>query len=132
MSTSTWTTSDSALQFRESVKSLLEHIPSNHIIEVDHRVRNAGEDLASPSQGYLVLWAQLLEDPHLYAVKIKFDDRLKNALRDVTRENGRYLEYRVGVKVVKFLFEFTMLPVNIPPAEFRPGGISSTDVGETA
>ena len=86
----------------------------------------------SPSQGWLVLWVQLSTDPHLYGTKIKFDERLKNALTDIARMDGRFLEFRVGVKVVKFLFEFTMLPVDIPPAEFRLGGGDLEDVGEGA
>jgi hypothetical protein len=53
-----WTSQDGTIQFRELIKALLETVPHNTIMEVDNKVRNAGEGLASPTQGWLVLWVQ--------------------------------------------------------------------------
>ena len=56
------TAEDHRAQLLELVKALLERIKDNQHMKVDNIVRNAGEHLASPSRGWLVLWVQYVNE----------------------------------------------------------------------
>ncbi len=91
-------------------------------MEVDNKIRKVGEHLASPSQGWLMLWAQY-ENKHDWSMEITFDQRLREELLKMAgKEVGRHFEWREGSSVVTFMFEFTRQLINIAPLDIRTGG----------
>jgi hypothetical protein len=99
-------------------------------MNVDNKVRNAGEDLASPSQGWLVLWVQY-ENYHNWSTEITFDRRLREDLLKLPRKrNGWCLQRAEGPKIISFMFEFTEQPVNVAPLDIRVGNKRLREIGE--
>ena len=125
---SAWTTEDDKKQFRELAKALLEQIPFNAPMKVDNKIRKAGEQLASPSQGLLVLWVQCKNEAH-WSTEIRFDRRLKEVLAELVRKGGWYLEMEMGAKVITFVFKFTGEMGTFLPVDIREGGKSLRGVG---
>lgn len=76
-------------------------------MKVDNSVRKASAQLASPGQGWLVLWVQY-ENYDNWSAEIKFDRHLREDILKLTwKGDRRYLMHNEGPKVVPFMFEFS-------------------------
>ncbi|KAH8749620.1 hypothetical protein BGZ57DRAFT_959387 [Hyaloscypha finlandica] len=103
---STWNSEDGRTWFRKLAKALLERIIPNQIMKADNSVRKPREQLASPSQSWLVLWVQY-ESYDNWSTEIKFDRHLReDLLKPAWKGDRRYLMHKEGPKVVTLMFEF--------------------------
>jgi len=88
MADSTWTSEDSKVKSGELAKALLVRISGSQLMKVDNNFRKAAEQLASPSQGWIVLWVQY-ENYDNWLTEIKFDLHLKGDLLKLAKIGDR-------------------------------------------
>jgi hypothetical protein len=92
-------------------------------MKADNSVRKASEQLASPSQSWLVLWVQY-ESYYNWSTEIKIDRHLrKDLLKPAWKGDRRYLMHTEGPKVVTLMFEFfRSLDIRAGRQSLREGG----------